>query len=328
MLSMILKILCPTLIYVSCCFLTGCGTDKKFESVDSRPFRKPSGLIHIREIDGGELFGKKVVDESATAVSTEMIFAHRFIKAGVRHSLPASGLLITTRCKETEYYSYCLDGLKDTRSGKIFLRAGPGRRDLESFRLVREDWRVYRAARERARERQKARGELENYFGEGPFFTLSRAVRVAYASKDFVSIYLGEDEYTTGGAHHNNNLDCMTYSRKTGKRLRIRDILGKRRARLLGYYTGYGNYYLNEMSDEELSKFPAAAREALSDFFYADAALIGNYSFLLVEGKPGFMRLCFEYQDDPNGGIIKELKLDFRRLPAIPAPTKSNRNAR
>lgn len=63
-------------------------------------------------------------------------------------------------------------------------------------------------------------------------FVLERVVHVADVTADKLSVYVATSEYS-GGAHANNDLECRTYRRKTGERLRLRDVMPARSAALV-----------------------------------------------------------------------------------------------
>lgn len=62
---------------------------------------------------------------------------------------------------------------------------------------------------------------------------LQRAIRVAWHDESVVSVYLMEATFGSGGNHFNNEMKCRTYDRKTGRALRLRDVLDARTMRLL-----------------------------------------------------------------------------------------------
>jgi hypothetical protein len=76
------------------------------------------------------------------------------------------------------------------------------------------------------------RREPDEQFDRGTPFELERVVQVVDRSDDKLSVYVATSEYS-GGAHANNALGCRTYSRATGRRLRLRDVMPPRSAALV-----------------------------------------------------------------------------------------------
>lgn len=94
----------------------------------------------------------------------------------------------------------CFDGLMDGRTGKLLLAPVPTREEREVL--------------------------------EGPG-TVQRVVRLVAVSRHSVSVYLGDSTLSAGAAHANNSLGCATYSRRTGRRLTLEEVVPRRRARML-----------------------------------------------------------------------------------------------
>ena len=104
---------------------------------------------------------------------------------------------VVSRCPDSES---CLDGLLDGRTGKYLLAPVP------------------------------TRDEREVLAAPG---TVQRVVRLVAVSRRYVSVYLGDSTLSSGAAHANNSLDCATYSRRTGRRLTLEDVVPPARARTL-----------------------------------------------------------------------------------------------
>jgi hypothetical protein len=83
-----------------------------------------------------------------------------------------------------------------------------------------------------AKTRIAPRRDADEQFDRGVPFELERAVQVVDRSEDKLSVYVAISEYS-GGVHANNALHCRTYSRTTGKRLRLRDVIPPRSAALV-----------------------------------------------------------------------------------------------
>ena len=102
---------------------------------------------------------------------------------------------VPSRCRT----SGCLDGLRDDRSGRTIVPAS-----------LTHDERIY----------------------DQTGFSLERAIAIAGVTDRWISIYLGVTEYS-GGAHSNNSLECVTFSRASGRRVSLADAVGKTRAAAL-----------------------------------------------------------------------------------------------
>ncbi|WP_309892744.1 hypothetical protein [Archangium sp.] len=117
-------------------------------------------------------------------------------------SMPASGrreqvgdIIVTTQCGPR----YCTDGLRDTRSGL----------DLIPTALTAEEHELVAASAE-----------------------FERAVRIAHLGDSYLSAYRGATEFS-GGAHANNELACGTWDRRTGRQLRLSELVPPAEARAL-----------------------------------------------------------------------------------------------
>jgi hypothetical protein len=64
-------------------------------------------------------------------------------------------------------------------------------------------------------------------------YGLERVVKVIDRSDRKVSVYLATSSVYRHAAHANNALECRTYSRDTGRRLRLRDVMPPRSAALV-----------------------------------------------------------------------------------------------
>lgn len=67
--------------------------------------------------------------------------------------------------------------------------------------------------------------------GLGSFVT--RSVLPTFASERYLSVLIGETTGTKGAAHHNYVVRCATFDRRFGRRLKLRDLLGRRLAHRL-----------------------------------------------------------------------------------------------
>ncbi len=103
------------------------------------------------------------------------------------------GVSVTATCRA----NWCVDGLHDHRSGHTLVPDG-----LTTAEKMYDDDR----------------------------YSLERAIAIADVSDRWVSIYLGETEFS-GGAHANNALECATYVRSTGARAALSDLVGEVGAR-------------------------------------------------------------------------------------------------
>jgi hypothetical protein len=99
-----------------------------------------------------------------------------------------AGVRITTSCVSGS----CVDGAADGASGRTLL-----------------------APTLNADDRDVVRG------GGG----VERVVRVAFATPEYVSLYVAETTMSPGAAHANNSLTCRTFDRHSGRELRLGDIL-------------------------------------------------------------------------------------------------------
>lgn len=112
---------------------------------------------------------------------------------GVRERV--EDLVVTSRCAEDS----CFDGLRDLRTGRELIPTEP------------------------------TAGEREVLAAPG---YLQRVVRIATVSERYVSLYLGDSSYS-GGAHANNGLVCATYDRRTGRPLKLSQVVPAAEARAL-----------------------------------------------------------------------------------------------
>jgi hypothetical protein len=96
-------------------------------------------------------------------------------------------IVVTTQCGPR----YCVDGLQDLRSG----------RELMGMALTDEEKELVAAAA-----------------------GFERAVRVANLGEIYLSAYQGFTE-TSGGAHANNALACATWDRRTGRQIRLLEVV-------------------------------------------------------------------------------------------------------
>jgi hypothetical protein len=124
--------------------------------------------------------------------TTAMIREYPAPSSGVRQQMGA--VSVPAVCKE----GYCKDGIFDAQTGREILPITP------------------------------SPDEREILGAPGDFVD---AVRLTSVDDRWISAYLGQTEYS-GGAHSNNELECAVFDRRTGRRVELQDVVGKRRARV------------------------------------------------------------------------------------------------
>lgn len=129
---------------------------------------------------------------------------------------------------------------------------------------------------------------------------MERVIRVVWPGQGRVSIYVAESEYS-GGAHANNSLACRTYDTKTGRMLRLRDVMPAASARRVMTRVGAllsdvnrGIDVLGEIVPEGYSLDERGFRLGRSD----SPRGIGPELYLCAEAS------------GPRGGTVLEIRLD------------------
>ena len=100
-------------------------------------------------------------------------------------SVETQGVRIATTCGD----DWCVDSAIDVASGRAFVKPGLGSLEI----------------------------------GADPRASVERVIRVAYATPRYVSLYIARTEFT--GRRPYNTLTCRTFDRKSGRELRLRDLI-------------------------------------------------------------------------------------------------------
>ncbi|MCP3100460.1 hypothetical protein LZ198_16445 [Myxococcus sp. K15C18031901] len=156
-------------------------------------------------------------------------------------------LVVTARCGG----SFCVDGLKDLGTG----------RDIIPLSLNADERRILAAP-----------GALQ------------RAVKLVSVDERHVSVYLGETEFS-GGAHANNTLECATYSRRDGRRVKLSEVVPRAKAKAL--------------LQEAVSKMES----------FQEVHLLPGYRFrpdgFLLDERAGEVRLCAARAVSSEGTVLE-----------------------
>ena len=138
------------------------------------------------------------------------------------HAVPESGLQeqrdgwevfteeILFTAGDTEIGSARVDGLRSA-AGKVLLSTKLSAGEASMFTELRALWKKQSAA---------CTGTCFPDTGQ-----LDRGVRIAWVTEKTVSAWISTSSYSSGAAHSNNGLSCATWSIKTGKRLKLSEIL-------------------------------------------------------------------------------------------------------
>ena len=138
------------------------------------------------------------------------------------HAVPESGLQeqrdgwevfteeILFTAGTTEIGSARVDGLRSA-AGKVLLSTKLSAGEASMFTELRALWKKQSAA---------CSGACFPQTG-----SLDRGVRIAWITEKTVSAWISTSSYSSGAAHSNNELSCATWSIKTGKRLKLSEIL-------------------------------------------------------------------------------------------------------
>lgn len=237
------------------------------------------------------------------------------------------GIIVTNTSKETEDYSYSIDGLLDTKSGLEIIKPEPTKDDLKVFQEIKT-------------LNEKYRKETNNY--NYAFYSTKKIIIITTVSDDYVSIFTGETCYTAGAAHSLNKLSTATFNRKTGNQMKLSDYIGNRRTKnikkyllqtteYIDYYDEYfqdhfspsNNYYSSEWKEINY------IRDILSNIYGArikyEYSIFNETYFRLSNNKHDII-LSLELNTAGSSGTLLEIKINLEELPIINDELKTDYN--
>lgn len=130
---------------------------------------------------------------------------------------------------------------------------------------------------------------------EGKSYQKSRLVQIVFVDATRVSAWIGTSSYYGGAAHSNNRLECGTWSRTTGKRLRLSALIPDAAARL------------KRVADIRARAAAGDDEEAIERGLYLDQDYLdwpaANTQNVLVDG-PGAPLVCMPVDVGPGGETV------------------------